>query len=81
MTTDIRKITISLPGDVVEFAGAEAERRSISRRRFIAEALSNVAAAQVERIAADGYRYYRAEAEEFAESSATAVAEAIGDGG
>jgi metal-responsive CopG/Arc/MetJ family transcriptional regulator len=36
----VRKLTISLPADLVEFADREAARRKISRSRLIAQALA-----------------------------------------
>lgn len=84
MTTEVslvRKITISLPSTLVEFADREAARLSISRSRVIARALSEIKAEEEERIAAEGYQFYAQEASEFAAASATAVAEALGHDG
>ncbi|UCG12837.1 MAG: hypothetical protein JSU72_20615, partial [Deltaproteobacteria bacterium] len=77
----MRKITISLPDNLVEFADREAARLSISRSRVIAQALSQVRAEEEERLAAEGYRFYAQEASEFAEASAAALAEALGNDG
>jgi len=76
-TTSVRKITISLPDNLVEFADREAARLNISRSRLIAQALSEIKAEEEERLAAEGYRFYAHEASEFAEASATALAEAL----
>jgi metal-responsive CopG/Arc/MetJ family transcriptional regulator len=73
----VRKITISLPDNLVEFADREAARLSISRSRVIAQALSEIRAEEEERLAAEGYRFYAQEASEFAEASAAALAEAL----
>lgn len=84
MTTEVslvRKITISLPSTLVEFADREAARLSISRSRVIARALSEIKAEEEERLAAEGYQFYAQEASEFAAASATAVAEALGHDG
>ena len=75
--TSVRKITISLPDNLVEFADREAARLSLSRSRVIAQALSEVKADEEERLAAEGYRFYAQEATEFAEASAAALAEAV----
>lgn len=72
----IRKVTISLPVSLVDFADREAARLSISRSRLIARALSEIQAEEEERLAAEGYRFYAHEASEFADASACAVAEA-----
>ena len=84
MTTEVslvRKITISLPSTLVEFADREAARLSISRSRVIARALSEIKAEEEERLAAEGYQFYAQEASEFAAVSATAVAEAVSHDG
>ena len=76
----VRKITISLPEPLVEFADREAVRLSTSRSRVIADALSQVQAEAEERLAAEGYRFYAQEASEFAQASAAAVAEVFNHG-
>lgn len=79
--TPVRKITISLPDSLVDYADSEAARLNISRSRLIARALFEIKAADQERLAAEGYRFYAREATEFAEASASAVAEALQDAG
>jgi hypothetical protein len=76
-TVPVRKVTISLPVDLVDFADRRAARLNISRSRLIARVLSEVKATEEERLAAEGYRFYAQEAREFAEASAGAVAEAL----
>jgi metal-responsive CopG/Arc/MetJ family transcriptional regulator len=76
-TPHIRKITISLPISLVEFADREAARLNISRSRLIARVLSETKVAEEKRLAAEGYRFYAQEAGEFAQTSARAVAEAL----
>ena len=76
-TGSVRKVTISLPGDLVDFADHEAARLNISRSRLIARVLAEIKAAREERLAAEGYRFYAQEATDFAEASAGAVAEAL----
>lgn len=77
----VRKITISLPTDLVEFTDHEAARLNISRSSLIARALAQAKADQEERLAAEGYRFYAQESAEFAEASAPSVAEAWQDAG
>lgn len=72
-STPMRKITVSLPDNLVQFADGEAARLNISRSRLIARALAEAK----ERLAAEGYRFYAQEASGFAEASAPAVAEAL----
>jgi metal-responsive CopG/Arc/MetJ family transcriptional regulator len=77
----VRKITISLPDNLVEFADREAARLRTSRSRVIAQALSEIKAEEEKQLAAAGYRFYAKEATEFAEASVTAVSEALGHDG
>jgi hypothetical protein len=76
-TASVRKVTISLPADLVDFADHEAARLNISRSRLIARVLSEIKAANEERLAAEGYRFYAEEATEFAEAGVSAIAEAL----
>ena len=81
MTTGetMRKITISLPEELVEFADHQAKAFNTSRSQVIGMALATVKSGQEERLAADGYRFYANEAGEFAAASGEAVAEAWTD--
>jgi metal-responsive CopG/Arc/MetJ family transcriptional regulator len=72
-----RKITISLPSELVEFAEEQAARLKSTRSQVIGKTLAQAKAAEEENLAAEGYRYYAQESREFAEASAEAVAEAI----
>jgi metal-responsive CopG/Arc/MetJ family transcriptional regulator len=76
-TASVRKVTVSLPSSLVDFADREAARLNISRSRLIAHALAEIKAEYEERLAAEGYRFYAQEAGEFAEASASAVVEAL----
>lgn len=80
-TTAVRKITISLSDSLVHFADEEAARQNVSRSGLIARVLSRVRAEEEERLAIEGYCFYAEEAIEFAEISATAVAEAMSHDG
>jgi metal-responsive CopG/Arc/MetJ family transcriptional regulator len=71
----IRKITISLPQELVEFADLQATREKTSRSEWIARALVQCRARELERLAAEGYRFYADEAAAFAAASESAVAE------
>ncbi len=75
-----RKITISLPAELLAFADTQARQRHTSRSQFIAQALAELRAAEAQRLAAEGYRFYAQEAEAFAAESAPAVAEALDNG-
>ena len=71
-----RKITISLPQDLVEFADRAAHQADISRSQVISQALAEAKARNERRLAEEGYRFYAGESVEFAQASALAVAEA-----
>lgn len=73
----VKKITISLPDTLVEFADREAARQNISRSGVIAEALSRKKVEREEQLALEGYRFYAQEASEFAEASTAALAEVL----
>lgn len=77
MTVQYRKITVSLPGNLLEYADRRARRAQLSRSQVISEALAAAQAEEQTRLAAEGYRFYAGEASEFAEVSAGAIAEAL----
>ena len=73
----MRKITISLPGDLVELADRIAQQTHTSRSQVISQALAEVRVREQTRLAEEGYRFYAAEAAEFAEASGPLAAEAL----
>jgi len=73
----VRKVTISLPPGLLEFTDRQAVQLKISRSEIISRALAQVKAAEDERLAAEGYRFYSQEASEFAAASACAFAEVL----
>jgi metal-responsive CopG/Arc/MetJ family transcriptional regulator len=77
MTVHVRKITVSLPSDLVDYADSRAGRDRLSRSQIIGQALAEAQAREQARLAAEGYRFYAGEAIEFAEASARAVAETM----
>ena len=74
-----KKVTISLPEELLAFTDRMAKKTGATRSGFISSVLDEVRERELERLAAEGYRYYGAEAQEFATNSGTAVAEAIED--
>lgn len=78
MTAEIRKVTISLPAHLLDFADRFAARRKTNRSQVISQALAAVQAAEEERLAAEGYRFYAEEATDFAQAIAPAMAEVVG---
>ncbi|MGB9620204.1 MAG: ribbon-helix-helix protein, CopG family [Armatimonadota bacterium] len=81
LNAPVRKITISLPAELVEFADRMAGQSRLSRSQVISRALAQIRAGEEERLAAEGYRFYAQEAEEFAAASSRAVAEAVDHAG
>lgn len=76
----MRKITISLPEELVAFADDRAKELSTSRSQIISMALATVKTSEDEQLAAEGYRFYAQEASEFASAAHTAIVEAWGGG-
>lgn len=68
-----------MPEELLAFADRMAKMKGATRSGFISSLLSEVREKELERLAAEGYRYYGSEAQEFAEVSGRAVAEAIAD--
>ena len=74
MTEAMRRITVSIPQELVEFADDQADKLSVSRSRIIVMALSQVKTQSEVRLAAEGYRFYADESAEFAAAIDEAVA-------
>ena len=75
----MQKVTISLPSELLAYADAQAKSLQTSRSQVISDALAERKAAEEAALAVEGYRFYAAEACEFAASSAAATAEAWHD--
>ena len=75
----IRKVTLSLPDDLVGFADSQAERRRETRSRVIGDLLREAQQRELDTLAGEGYRFFAGEAEEFAAASQRAVSEALAD--
>jgi len=71
----MRKITISLPGELVAFADQRAEEIHTSRSQIICWVLAEAKARAEATLAAEGYQFYAQELAEFAAVSVDAVAE------
>jgi hypothetical protein len=78
-TADTKKVTISMPHELLAFADRMADALGLTRSGFIAVTLENARARELERLGAEGYRFYSEEASEFAAASESAVAEAFDD--
>ncbi len=76
-----KSLAVSLPRDVVAFAGERAANRGISRSKLIADLPAGLKMREEDALAAEGYQFYAREAEEFAEASRSAVSEALSHDG
>ncbi len=74
-----RKVTLSLPEDLVAFADAKAGERGTTRSHLIGVLLAELRTREEDLLAKEGYRFYAQEAAEFAEMSSIAAAEALDD--
>ena len=74
MAIRVRKITVSLPSSLVDYADTRADRDQTSRSQVIGQALAEAKARDQARLAAEGYCFYAGEASEFSEVSAGASA-------
>jgi len=79
MTTTLamRKITISLPNELVTFADSWAVANQSSRSQAISLILAKAKRDAEAQLAAEGYQFYAQESVNFAEISSTAVAESL----
>jgi len=75
--TTVRKITISLPHHLLEFADRKAAEKGTNRSQWIAEMIAQRAITERDKLAAEGYRFYGQEAKEFATACLSAASEAI----
>ncbi|MCP4661198.1 MAG: hypothetical protein GY856_37825 [bacterium] len=76
-----RKITLSLPEELIAYADSKAAQMGTNRSRLVGDLLESSRQHEQEALAREGYRFYAKEAEEFAARSAAAVGEALDDDG
>ena len=72
-----RKVTVSLPEDLVAFADAKASEHGTTRSRLISGLLAELRKREDDALAEEGYRFYAQEAKEFSEMTSSVVAEAF----
>ncbi len=73
----MRKVTITLPEDLVAYADRRAAELGTNRSQVIGQAIATLMLSEEETLAAEGYQFYAAEAEAFATAGGVAAAEAI----
>ncbi len=76
-TSVTRKVTVSLPNDLVDYADQRAAQNQSSRSQIISQALAYIKSLEEEKLAAEGYQFYSQEAKDFAAASAKAVNDAL----
>lgn len=76
-TALMRKVTITLPEELVIYADRRADESGTSRSQVISRALATLMLSEEEALAAEGYQFYAAEAEAFAVMSSAASGAAI----
>lgn len=77
--TETKKVTISMPQELLVFADKMADALGLTRSGFIAETLEKARKGELQRLGAEGYQFYSSESSEFAAASEAAVAEAMDD--
>ena len=76
MTTQLEKISLSLPSDVVKFADELAKEWNISRSKVVSSCLLDMATKRLHEQMAEGYRVMAEEHRKFA-SEATNLAHEV----
>ena len=76
-TARMKKVTITLPEELVLYADRRADQSGTSRSQVISRALATLRLTEEEELAAAGYQFYAAEAEAIAATSGAASGAAI----
>ena len=76
---ETKKVTISMSEELLAFADRMAKSFGKTRSGFISSLLAEARERELEHLAAEGYRFFSSEAQEFAAASGAAVAEAMDD--
>jgi metal-responsive CopG/Arc/MetJ family transcriptional regulator len=77
-----RKVTLSLPEELIAYADSKAAQMGTNRSRLVSDLLERSRRRhEKDDLAKEGYRFYAKEAEEFAAQSAAAVGEAFDEDG
>lgn len=76
-TTEVHKVTISLPLGLLEYADLRAATLETSRSAVISAALAELQSREKEELAGEGYAFYSGEGAEFAAASLPAVSQAL----
>jgi Arc/MetJ-type ribon-helix-helix transcriptional regulator len=74
---NMKKVTVSLPDDLLRFADERADRVGESRSQVVAKALEILKRIERDRLMAEGYRFYSDADVEIAESGLGAMREVL----
>ena len=77
--TATRKVTLSLPEELIAYADSKAAQMGTNRSRLVSDLLERSRQHEQEALAREGYRFYAGEAEEFAAQSGAAFGEVLDD--
>ncbi len=80
LTPTMRKVTVSIPNELVEFADRKAKKQKRSRSELISLLLADLKAKEEAQLAVEGYQFFAQEAIEFAQATSKATAEIMGNG-
>jgi metal-responsive CopG/Arc/MetJ family transcriptional regulator len=79
MTVAVKKVTISLAEQLLEFADAKAKREGTTRSGLIAQLITELRQREKDELAREGYQFYAKEADEFAETTMQLAHEVLDD--
>ena len=79
--TATRKVTLSIPEELIAYADSKAAQMGTNRSRLVSDLLERSRRHETDDLAREGYRFYAKESEEFAAQSAAAVGEAFDEDG
>lgn len=77
MTTQVKKVGISLPKNLISFADEIASKENISRSKVVSNCLKEYARKHTIELMEEGYKVMAKEHEQFAKISAEAASEVI----
>jgi len=77
MTTQVAKLSISIPQNLIVFADEVASEEKISRSKVVSNCLSEFAQKRKIRLMEEGYKAMADEHKQFAEISAEAASEVV----
>jgi len=72
-----RKVTVSLLAQLLQYADRTSLQRGVTRSQVLSDPLAEMAERERDALAAEGYRFYAGEAEEFAAASLSAFSKAL----